>query len=87
MSPTQQKALAILEKGANFTVTDVDVPTLEPGQILIKIQSVALNPADWKIPEYGLFIDTYPTVLGYDIAGVVEELGDGVTKFKKGDRV
>jgi NADPH:quinone reductase-like Zn-dependent oxidoreductase len=35
----------------------------------------------------GMFVQKYPMVLGTDVAGEVHEVGEGVTKFKKGDRV
>jgi hypothetical protein len=53
-----------------------------------KISATALNPADWKIQKYGpFFIENYPAILGTDSAGVVEAVGEGVTAFKKGDKV
>ena len=42
---------------------------------------------DWKIQASGYFINTYPNVLGSDIAGTVESVGEGVTHFKTGDKV
>ena len=52
-----------------------------------KIHSTALNPVDWKLRAYPSFITEYPTILGIDAAGVVEEVGEGVTNFVKGDKV
>ena len=49
--------------------------------------TVAANPVDWKIQDYGFAIDTFPTVLGSDCCGVVVAVGDSVTKFKVRDRV
>ena len=53
---------------------------------LTKIKSVF---ADWKVQKYGILIEKYrdPAILGFDIAGDVEEIGEGVTEFQKGDRV
>ena len=84
---TKQKALALTEKGGQFTVVDRAVPTPNRGELLIKNESIGLNPVDWKIQELGLFIKTYPAILGLEGAGTVEAVGEGVTDFKQGDRV
>ncbi|KIJ39259.1 hypothetical protein M422DRAFT_175326, partial [Sphaerobolus stellatus SS14] len=48
-----------------------------------------LNPADWKIQRYGAphTVSDYPAIFGLDSAGIVEEVGESVTKFQKGDKV
>lgn len=55
-------------------------PTPKPGQdeLLIAVKSVALNPADAYMRDQGLFIPTYPTVIGFDMSGLVLEVGDNV---------
>ena len=50
----------------------------------MKVRAVALNPADRKA-HIGLFPLTFPAILGADVSGDVEELGEGVTDFKKGE--
>lgn len=50
-------------------------------------RQLALNPVDWKIQKEGIFLENYPAVVGSDASGEVVELGEGVTSFKKGDRV
>ncbi|GJJ11937.1 hypothetical protein Clacol_006175 [Clathrus columnatus] len=86
---TQQKALILPKKHGEFEVGLVDIPTPGPGELLVKIQSTALNPVDWKIQVIGFFVDesSYPFVLGTDSAGIVEAVGEGVTNFKVGDKV
>ncbi|KAG2366499.1 GroES-like protein [Suillus spraguei] len=86
MSPPQ-KALFLSEKLGNFELGSRSIPSPGAGQLLVKIQSVALNPVDYKIRDYGVFVTHYPAILGADIAGTVEELGEGVNSFRKGDRV
>jgi len=85
--PTKQKALLLEKKLGNFVVGENDIPTPGPGDVLIKIKATSLNPVDWKIQKYGIFVEDYPAVLGNDIAGDVEEVGEGVTEFKKGDKI
>ena len=59
-----------------------------PGQIVAaKLQSSALNLIDYKIQELGLWITEFPTILGCEAAGTLEQLGEGVSGFAKGDRV
>lgn len=87
MAPSTQKALILDAKFGKIAVDTIPVPKVAPGDILVKVKAAALNPVEWKIQKYGVFIDTYPAVLGTDIAGDVEELGEGVTDFEKGDRV
>lgn len=73
-----------------------DVPTPSPaaGQVLIRVAATSINLSDWETlrgsPAYarlgGLRSPARPT-LGSDIAGVVEAVGDGVTRFRTGDEV
>jgi len=87
MAPSTQKALLLDQKFGKFVVDTIPVPKPGPGEILIKVKAAALNPVDWKIQKYGVFVETFPAILGTDISGDVEELGEGITDFKKGDRV
>lgn len=87
MSPTQ-KALYVNKKFGDLVIEDAPIYNKPgPGEILIKIKATSLNPIDWKNQKYGVFIEEYPAILGGDVAGDVEELGEGVKEFKKGDRV
>ena len=87
MAPPTQKALLLDAKFGKFVVDTIPVPKPGPGDILVKVKAAALNPVDWKIQKYGMLVETFPAILGLDISGDVEELGEGVTDFKKGDRV
>ncbi|KDR68607.1 hypothetical protein GALMADRAFT_231255 [Galerina marginata CBS 339.88] len=87
--PSTQKALAVQELLGPFVVAEIPVPKPQAGELLIKVQATALNPVDWKIQkrtEVGQFTHL-PHILGIDVAGDVEDIGEGVTNFKKGDRV
>lgn len=63
-------------------------PRPKQGEVLVRVHAAGLNPADFKTRE-GKLVYRYPlpTVLGNDLAGVVEECGAGATRFATGDRV
>ncbi|KAG5349727.1 hypothetical protein C0989_002158 [Termitomyces sp. Mn162] len=84
---TTQKALLLESKQGKFVVGSRDIPKPGPGELLVKVLATGLNPVDWKIQKYGIFVTEFPAVLGTDLAGTVEVVGEGVTSFKKGDRV
>jgi NADPH2:quinone reductase len=65
---------------------DIPVPSPGPGQVLVRHQAVGLNFID-TYHRGGLYPMRMPAVLGLEAAGVVETLGEGVTRFKAGDRV
>ena len=69
---------------------DVPRPTPGSGELLVKVHAASVNPIDWKI-RAGYMKDYIPLPLpfipGWDVSGVVEAVGPGVTKFKKGDEV
>lgn len=84
-SESKQKALLIEKKLGEFVVGEIDIWKPPPGQLLLRVQAVSLNPVDWKLQKRG--VDEVPTILGRDFAGDVVEVGEGVTDFQKGDRV
>ena len=73
--------------GVELILAERPIPKPGANQVLLKHRAVAINPIDWKRQQSGYFISRYPTVLGSDVCGVVEAVGDGVTAFQKGDRV
>ncbi len=81
------KAAVLNEKGARLVIEDRPIYKPEADQIVVKVHALSTAPADWKMQDYGVFIENYPTILGSDIAGTVEDVGSSVTLFKKGDRV
>ena len=71
-------------------VEEVPTPEIGPGEVLIRIAYASVNPADWKCREGWLsqfFTYKFPFVVGFDAAGVIAGLGEGVTDYKIGDRV
>ncbi|KAH8691168.1 chaperonin 10-like protein [Talaromyces proteolyticus] len=63
-------------KGQPFKIQTRPTPKPGPGELLIAVKSIALNPADGYMRNQGLFIHTYPAVIGFDISGLVLEVGD-----------
>ncbi|KAK7438604.1 hypothetical protein VKT23_017938 [Stygiomarasmius scandens] len=85
---SEQKALLLESKHGSFVVSSIPKPsTASAGELIVKVQAAGLNPIDWKIQSYGLFYEEYPAITGSDVAGDVEQVGEGVVGFKKGDRV
>jgi NADPH:quinone reductase-like Zn-dependent oxidoreductase len=67
-------------------IMDLPDPHPGPGQVRIAVRAAGVNASDWKKRE-GLMDPELPQTLGYEAAGVVDELGDGVTDVVVGDRV
>jgi NADPH:quinone reductase-like Zn-dependent oxidoreductase len=87
------KAIRIFEFGGPevMKLVEVPCPVPAPDEILVKVYASSVNPADYIIRQGGnLLLRPFlklPLGLGLDAAGIVEDLGSGVTKFKKGDKV
>ncbi|MEU3067716.1 NADP-dependent oxidoreductase [Streptomyces sp. NPDC006906] len=62
-------------------------PVAGPSQIVVAVRAAGVNPTDWKHRGDAMFLDRLPLVLGWDVSGVVESVGFGVTLFKPGDEV
>jgi len=82
-----QQALIYPAKHAAFELGSRAIPTPGKNEVLVKLEAIGLNPADWKIRDYGILVENFLAVLGIDGAGVIASVGADVTIFKKGDRV
>ncbi|SEK66453.1 NADPH:quinone reductase [Roseateles sp. YR242] len=71
-------------------LAETSKPTAGAGQVLVRVHAAGINALDWKIRE-GYVRDAFPlelpTVLGIELAGVVEAVDPGATRFQVGDRV
>ena len=86
------KAAVLHEYGApsKLKYEDVEDPKPGPGEVRIRVLAVSLNPVDWKMRSGELkerLPVEFPGILGRDVAGVVDSLGEGVTGFAEGDKV
>ncbi|MEV4314891.1 NADP-dependent oxidoreductase [Actinocrispum sp. NPDC049592] len=82
------KAVRFSTFGAPEVLQTVDLPDPHPGpgQVRIAVRAAGLNPSDWK-KRQGLMDEQLPQTLGHEAAGIVDELGAGVTDVAVGDRV
>lgn len=86
------RALQLNEYGGpqSIGVASIDAPSPAPGQVLVRVHAAGINGLDWKVRE-GYVRDVFPldlpTVLGIELAGTVEAVGEGVQGLKAGDRV
>jgi NADPH:quinone reductase-like Zn-dependent oxidoreductase len=85
------RAIAVNEWGGRERLElldDLKPPPVAPDSVLLRVRAAGLNPVDTKIREgrmAGAFPVHFPVILGWDAAGIVEEVGPAVTWFKPGD--
>ena len=83
------KAAQINKYGGSEVVeinTNAPKPAVSRGQLLVEVYAAGVNPIDWKIRE-GYIPLKFPATLGGDFSGVVADIGEGVSGFKKGFEV
>lgn len=85
------KAILMRESGSPevLQLSDIEKPSIQAeSDVLVRIVAAGINPVDTKLRTAGTYYpDRMPAVLGCDAAGVVEEVGTGVSQFKVGDEV
>lgn len=69
-----------------LTEVEVDRPEPRPVEMLVRVHAAGVNPADWEARADG-WGGAVPKILGFDVSGVVAEVGLGVTKYRPGDEV
>ena len=75
--------------GGPQVLHEVEAGRPEPGlsQVLVRVHAAGMNPSDWAHRASAIFLGPPPFTLGWDVSGVVEAIGFGVTVFKPGDEV
>jgi D-arabinose 1-dehydrogenase-like Zn-dependent alcohol dehydrogenase len=81
------KVVQIPKAGADFEVVEREVPQPGAGHVRIKVQACGVCHSDVLTKEGLLPGIQYPRVPGHEVAGVIDEVGAGVTEWKKGQRV
>jgi len=77
----------------NLVIENIPTPVIGDNEVLVKVAAISLNPVDATLRKNGEFLrlvlhlqkDEAPVILGWDISGVVEATGRGVTRLRKGD--
>jgi alcohol dehydrogenase/propanol-preferring alcohol dehydrogenase len=83
----KMKAAQISKAGSDFEIVEREVPHPGRDQVCVKVEACGICHSDVIVKE-GLFPGIqYPRVPGHEVAGVVDLIGEGVTNWKKGDRV
>lgn len=86
------KAIRIHDFGGpeQLRLEEIDCPVPGPGEVLVHNRAAGVNPIDWKTCSGGgasSFIESMPFCPGWEFAGTVESLGEGVDQFRPGDEV
>ncbi|UCD82674.1 MAG: alcohol dehydrogenase catalytic domain-containing protein [Desulfobacterales bacterium] len=81
------KAAQISEAGGEFEIVEREIPTPGPNQVRVKVEACGICHSDAFVKE-GLFPGiAYPRVPGHEVAGIIDEVGSGVSHWEKGQRV
>src|SRR5216684_9179415 len=80
------KAVQVPKPGADFEIVERDIPNPDAGQVRIKVQACGVCHSD-VLTKDGFPGINYPRVPGHEVAGIIDELGAGVSAWKKGQRV
>lgn len=85
--PASMKSARIPKPGADFEIVECPIPEPGAGQIRIKVNACGICHSDVLVKD-GMWLGIqYPRVPGHEVAGVIDEVGAGVTTWKKGQRV
>jgi D-arabinose 1-dehydrogenase-like Zn-dependent alcohol dehydrogenase len=87
MKLTQMKAAQVAKPGADFEIIEREIPEPDAGHVRIKVQACGVCHSD-VLTKDGLWPGIeYPRVPGHEVAGIIDELGESVSAWKKGQRV
>ncbi|MHC5229270.1 NADP-dependent oxidoreductase [Enterococcus sp. LJL99] len=89
---TKTKAVVINHYGGKEQLVEelITLPELKANQVLVRVKATSVNPIDWKLREgylQQMMPWTFPIVLGWDVAGIIEQVGSEVTNWQVGDRI
>src|ERR1700691_5433038 len=87
MKMVQMKAAQVPKPGADFEIVERAIPETGVGQVRIKVQACGVCHSDVLTKEGAWPGIEYPRVPGHEVAGIIDQVGAGVSAWKKGQRV
>jgi len=81
------KAAQIPKAGTDFQIVELEIPKPDAGHVRIKVQACGVCHSDMFTKEGAWPGIQYPRVPGHEVAGIIDELGEGVSEWKKGQRI
>lgn len=88
------KAIVLEETGGveNLTIKDIENPVAKENEVLIAVKAISVNPVDYKVRANDAVLQKIcggqaPIILGWDVAGKVVAIGNGISQYKVGDEV
>ena len=85
--PAKFKAAMVSGRNEQHTIVERSLPPLRSGEPAIRITVAAINPIDWKMRDFDVFIPSYPAVLGSDAAGEIAAVGPDIPHLRINNRV
>jgi D-arabinose 1-dehydrogenase-like Zn-dependent alcohol dehydrogenase len=83
----KMKVAQVSKAGADFAMVEREIPQPRPGEVRIRVQACGVCHSDVLTKDGGWPGIVYPRVPGHEVAGVIDDVGAGVTQWKKGQRV
>lgn len=87
------KAMILKTQGGveNFSLTEIPIPSIKADEVLVQVKALSINPADTYVRQDiaidWIFNGEKPKILGWDVAGIVVDIGADVSEFELGDEV
>src|SRR6266571_544044 len=87
VSMAKMKVVQVPKPGADFEIVERDIPNPTAGHVRIRVQACGICHSDSLVKEGYWPGIQYPRAPGHEVAGLIDDLGSGVTGWKKGQRV
>jgi NADPH:quinone reductase-like Zn-dependent oxidoreductase len=84
------KAFGLADESASAAMLEIPVPEVRPGEVRVRVRASSVNGFDAFVASgmaRGVMEHRYPVIVGKDFAGVIDAVGEGVTRFSAGDEV